>query len=164
MFFQQIPLYKWCCVFKRQQPWVVINQLNIHWHFPHPGFILPEQSRLITRACSSLYVIQAFEFGMKSYALRMDCFDLPTPPTAASRQIKAHHHGNALIHWGQRESMFLLRDFRGRCLRAWDAYMLCMLILMEYCHLVSKKNFMLHGLMILKPFPVLFTDMACFCL
>lgn len=91
-------------------------QLNIHWNFPHPGFILPEQSRHIARAFSSLYVIQAFEFGMKSFAPRMDCFDLPTPPTAASRQIKAHHHGNALIHWGQQESMFLLRDFRGICL------------------------------------------------
>lgn len=48
---------------------------------------------------------------------------------------------------------------------AWESFiacMLCMLILMEYCHLVSRKDCMLHGVMILALFPALFTDMSCF--
>lgn len=124
------------------------------------GFILPEQSRLNTRAWSSLYVIQAFEFGMKSYAPRRDCFDLPTPPTAASRQIKAHHHGNALIHWGQRESLFKLRDFRGKCLPVF--YKLQSLNVNPDGILPPCVQKGLYGWMILAPLLPLFTDMSCF--
>lgn len=42
------------------------------------------------------------------------------------------------------------------------ACMLWMLILMEYCHLVSRKDCMLHGSETPALFTALFTDMSCF--